>query len=222
MFAKKQSSRSLKNKNKTKNSSKQLQVVPDGTTYTQMMAQPASSIMKDLKQRYSCVQTFCVQSWFSSSASVPTFTYINCILNQIDQYATFVSLFDQYRFLECEVWITPQVSAAVSSSHTGSIFTVLDYDDSTVLTTIGQAQDYASCVVSPQTTGHYRRFTPHAALAAYAPSAFTSFANVASPWLDTSSYSVTHYGVKVACSISSTPSVFDLQIRMRVQFKNVR
>jgi hypothetical protein len=173
-------------------------------------------------REFKVIQNFAVQSWFATSASVPTFTYVNFTFNQIDQYASLVNVFDQYRIDSVEVWVTPQISASVSSSHTGQLFSVLDFDDSTPLTTIAQAQDYSTCVISPLTCGHYRHFKPRVAMALYAPSAFSSFGNIAAPWIDTSSYSVAHYGVKLAASTSATITNFDLSIRYHISLRAIR
>lgn len=193
----------------------------DGKTYTLEMSIPRTMYERN-PQNFRVLQNFSVPNWFVTSTTNPTYTYVNFTLSQIDQYATFVNLFDQYRIDSVEVWITPQVSADVTLRQ-GMLFSVLDFDDSTALTSVAAAQDYSTCVTSPQTCGHYRHFKPRAAMALYAPSAFTNFGNIASPWIDTSSSGVTHYGVKVAASPTSvSPQTFDLSIRYHITFRAVR
>jgi hypothetical protein len=120
------------------------------------------------------------------------------------------------------VWITPQVSEAISLRQ-GQYYTVLDFDDSTALTSVAAAQDYSTCVTSPQSCGQYRHFKPRVAMAVYAPSAFTSFGNISAPWIDTSSSNVAHYGVKVACTpTTANAQVFDLNIKFHVSLRCVR
>jgi len=73
------------------------------------------------------------------------------------------------------------------------------------------------------TCGQLRRFVPHLALAAYAPSAFTSFANTKPIWLDTGNTTVAHYGLKLAATPAITNAqVFDLTVRYNISFRSVR
>jgi hypothetical protein len=196
--------------------------VQDGTTFSLEWPIPASQLTKPAKNVFTVRQNLSVPSFFSTSVSTPTFTTATIFLNQVDQYASLVAVFDQYRITDVEIWLIPQISAGVSTRQ-GELYTVLDFDDSTALTTIAQAQDYESCVMTPQSYGHYRHFKPHVAMALYAPSAFTSFGNKTDQWIDTASSGVAHYGVKVAASISlAATQGYDLNIRMKIQFKNVR
>jgi hypothetical protein len=204
-----------------KDSDKSHNKPPDGATFTLETPMPRTVLTNPNDNRFTCVQTVMSPAFFTTSGSVPTFTAITVSFSQVDQYVSLTNVFDQYRIMEVEIWLIPQISASVSSSHVGEYFTVLDYDDSANLTSIGQAQDYESCISSPVTYGHYRRFTPHAASALYT-STFTGYGNVTSPWIDTASSNVSHYGVKVASAITSAASTFDLKIRMKLQFKNVR
>jgi hypothetical protein len=186
------------------------------------MAQPRSQLSKPLKNHFVVTQMFDVASFFPTSVSVPTFSSISVSLSQFDSATSLINVFDQYRILEVEIWITPQTSASVSSRQ-GQYFTVLDFDDSSNLTSTAQALDYPTCVTTPQSTGHYRRFKPHVAIAAYGGSAFTSFANEISPWLDTASSGIPHYGVKIAAGVSNTTiQTFDLTVRCLLAFRSVR
>lgn len=193
----------------------------DGMTFTLEMSIPRARNFCE-PARIIFTQNFSIQSFFTTSTSNPTFTQVTAAFNQIDQFAALASVFDQYRIEAVEMWLVPQVSADVSTRQ-GQIFSVLDFDDASALTTILQAQDYATCITTPQSSGVYRHYRPHVALAAFAPSAFTSFSNVVSPWIDTSSPAVSHYGVKIAASTANTTAQsFDLNLRLLVALKNVR
>jgi hypothetical protein len=219
--------KSMKHKTQNKRTRNKVQHRPrdglagDGKTFSLEMAVPrARNFVESQVQRFT--QNFSIQSFFTTSTSNPTFTQITAAFNQIDQYAALASIYDQYRIDAVEAWLVPQVSADVSTRQ-GQLFTVLDFDDASALITILQAQDYDTCVTTPQSSGQYRHFKPHVALAAFAPSAFTSFSNVVSPWIDTSSPTVSHYGVKIAASTSNTTSqTFDLNLRLLISLKNVR
>jgi hypothetical protein len=108
--------------------------------------------------------------------------------------------FDQYRLMAIRFSITPQNNAIglVTNSTTvlSSLYCVIDYDDSTALTTSAQAQGYNNCILLSPGESLMRTFKPHMALAAYA-GAFTNYANFEPQWIDSVSTGVQHYGVKV-------------------------
>jgi hypothetical protein len=170
---------------------------------------------------YPVVQMTLVGS-LSSSASLATFAAYNFTLASLDQYTTLVTLFDQYRFKEVEIMFSPRtIGANGTSTNTGQFATVVDYDDSSTLGTYAQALDYQNVQTSYGTDGHYHRFKPHAAVAAYSGS-FSSYANLESPWIDCASSSVQHYGVKTAWTVTDTVYTFDLTARFQLEFRNVR
>jgi len=196
------------------------QLAGDGSTWTLEMAVPRSRMALE-SSIFKTVQTVTSQAWISSSTSNPIFGSVSVSASQIDQIASFQTIFDQYRIDQVEVWLTPQISASVSNA-TGMLYTVIDYDDASNLTTLGQAQDYATCVTGPAKNGHFRRFVPHMAMAAYGGSLFNAYTNVRPQWIDMASPAVPHYGVKVALSTASAIYVYDLTIRLSVSFRCVR
>jgi len=217
----KSSKRSLQTSLRLRRKGPRQELLPgDGRTFTLEMAMPRSVILK-LPDIFRIDQTITSQTYYSAGA-LPSFGAVSISLAQIDQVITLGNLFDQYRFPQCEVWLTPQVSADISSA-SGMLFSVIDLDDSTALTTVGQAEDYTTCVQSPAHCGHYRHFIPHAAIAAYS-GAFTSFVNVPAPWIDTASINVQHYGVKFASSpvVGTVTIAYDLKIRISCEFRAVR
>jgi len=80
----------------------------------------------------------------------------------------------------------------------GEFLTALDFDDGVALTTQAQALDYASCIVTPANVPQRRCFVPRAAPAFWASAAFAGYGTVPSPWLNSASSAVQHYGVKYA------------------------
>jgi hypothetical protein len=159
-----------------------------------------------------------------TSTSLNSFLSYTVSLGAIDQSSSLATLFDQYRIVAVELWLMPRAAATSTSGSSalgGILSTVIDLDDATNLTQLNQAGDYSSCVTTENSVGHYRRWVPHAAIAAYS-GAFSSFANVASPWLDTSYPSVTHYGVKIAASVTSAVLTYDINVRLQLEFRSVR
>jgi len=158
----------------------------------------------------------------STSTTIPTFGATSFSVNSLDQISQLAAVFDQYRIDEIECWCIPN-QLGLNAGGAGLLYSVVDYDDSSNLSTIGQAEDYTNCLCSPSNEGHYRRFVPHAAVAMYSGS-FTSYGNVASPWIDTASTNVQHYGLKMACTAitGGTAETIALQVRYHLSFRNVR
>lgn len=107
--------------------------------------------------------------------------------------------------------------AALSSTYSQAtkFYTVIDYDDATVPTSISTLQQYTNVQITGANEGHYPVFEPHIAVAAFGASAFTQFMNIRSQWIDVGSTSVSHYGLKGG--IDLTASAGDLRIDMRTR-----
>jgi len=197
------------------------QLTGDGQTYTLEIPLPKSQMNFESKV-FNILQSITSQAAFTTSTSTPTFTSVPISLSNFDQATALGGVFDQYRIVELEVWIQPTVSAAISST-SGLISSVIDLDDATNLTTFNQAGDYPNCVTTNVHVGHYRHYKPSVADAVY-NGAFTGFGNIRSPWIDCTSNSVNHYGLKLAATISagSAGIVYDFLIRAHFQFRNVR
>jgi len=143
--------------------------------------------------------------------------------NSISQFASWAAVFDQYLIREIEVWVTCAYSAAATTLNYGNenLYSVIDYDDGNALTTIAGVLAYENVIAAPMTNGHYRKWRPHIATAAYS-GVFTSFKNEQSTWLDVASPGVQHYGLKLAADITSINSLtIKMFTRVWVQFRNV-
>jgi len=191
---------------------------------SEAVRQPIFPLARTLNdQTYNIIQSAAAPVTVTSSSVAATFGTVNFILNLIDQVTQLTSIFDQYRIRMVEVAFHPRVSvsAPTVAANTGLFTTVIDVDDSAVLTTIGQAQDYSSAVTGRGIDSQRRTLVPHAAIAAYS-GAFTSFANERSPWLDAASPGVIHYGMKTAWSITDVAYTIDISVRYWLEFRNVR
>jgi len=156
----------------------------------------------------------------SGVANVYSAYYVS--LNQFDQYTSLTAVFDQYRIRMVEATFRPRVTQeTANSANTGLFATVIDVDDGALLTTFAQAEDYQTCSIGRGLECQTRTCIPHAAMALYS-GAFSSYGNVASPWIDTSSSTVQHYGFKTAWTSTDVAYVMDVQFRAWFQFKNVR
>jgi hypothetical protein len=162
----------------------------------------------------------------AQSSSVGSTLQINFTLaNSVSDYANYAAVFDQYRIVAAEITLTPRITEAnqVSPYPAGYLYTVLDYDDATALTSVQAAQNYSSCIVTPVTEAVRRCVKPRIAMAAYS-GAFTSFANVADQWIDAASTGVVHYGVKCIMDVGTASALctYDLEQTVVVQFRSQR
>jgi hypothetical protein len=174
---------------------------------------------------YNIVQSFESTATATSSTIANTYTYNNFVFNLMDQNSQLSAVFDQYRVQMLEFTYYPRINVVDGNSagptNSGFFHTVIDYDDSSLLTSIGQALDYPNCLVTPGSVIQKRTFVPHVAVAAYA-GAFTSFANMGPTWIDCTSNGVVHYGVKTAWTVTSQALTYDVVCRVWMQFRNVR
>jgi hypothetical protein len=166
---------------------------------------------------FKVVQTIYQDSLVTTSTSTPTTMNIIITAASLDQASTFASLFDQYRINKLEIWISPKYSA--QNVNTSSAYlSVIDYDDSTALSSFNAGLDYQNCVTSGIQQSQYRCFTPHIAVAGYTGS-FGGFTNMTAPWIDWSSTSVVHYGLKCIFNQSSSTGI-PIDVTYRVHFEN--
>lgn len=173
-------------------------------------------------QVYNIVQSYELVTT-ATSTSTPTFSAYSFSISGLDDSTVLASVFDQYRIRMIEVTAYPGASASLVQTNNSSGVThiVIDYDDTTALTTVAQALDYQNCMVVPTGNSWKRTFVPHVAIAAYS-GAFTSFANDVAPWIDFSSPNVQHYGLKIANTVSSVSASYNLIVRLFIQCKNSR
>jgi len=210
--------------NKSPNHKKKLHAVKAGQLPEAGVLEPYFPLMSTVQNKiYPFIQTTATPVTITSSVVGTAFGTVNFILNLIDQYTTFTALFDQYRIRMVETCFRPRATQALttSASNPGTLCTVVDNDDSNALTTFAQAQDYENAITGTGLQSQTRTQVPHAAMAAYS-GAFSSFANVASPWIDCTSPGVVHYGIKTAWTQTDVAYTIDITNRYWFEFRNVR
>jgi len=147
-------------------------------------------------------------------------------LSMMPQASSFGQVFDQYRIDEIEMTFRPFFTTGQSSMHTPLLYTVIDYDDVTPLTGgLNTYLQYENCLTTQYETV-IRKWKPHVALAALdSTPAYASSANVISPWCDMANSTIVHYGLKLGMDASGGGSplqAFNITVRLKLQFKNVR
>jgi hypothetical protein len=177
---------------------------------------------------HNVIQTVEIGNIGSSTTSLGLFYALSLnATTHITQFSSWASVFDQYRIMEVEIWAIPIVqgtSSTVTAMNLSSfnVYTAIDYDnDTTPVGTAGLLQ-YSNVIVAPWTQGHYRKWRPHVASAIYGGGAFTSYANIESPWIDCTSANASHYGFKLATDTAPANSTLSVQLsaRLWVQFRN--
>jgi len=173
-------------------------------------------------QVYNFIETDTQVNLMTTSTTISQAFGTYAALNGLPNATNYTALFDQYRIVQVEVWITPQIggSGGVLLNAGSLMKTVVDYDNTTTTATQAFFDDFANCHTTGIQSGHYRRYTPHVAVAAYS-GAFTSFSNVVAPWIDCASPGVQHYGLKIYADATPLGAIgIDVITRYHVQFRN--
>jgi hypothetical protein len=159
---------------------------------------------------------YTVPNYVTTSTTVPTYASTYFRLSDCFNYAPYTALFDQYKMLEVEVWLNP---TAITTGVYGDFYTAVDLDDTTTPTSVNNVAQKPGALITAGQAGHYHRWTPHMAVAAYSGT-FVSYLNADACWIDAASPSVQHYGLKCAFGASSTAAVvYDLQVRIKFAFR---
>jgi len=168
---------------------------------------------------YQFIQSFSIGNVLTTSVTVPVNGAVGFTANgAVNQFASFAAIFDQYRIDQIEAWLVP-TSATSNEQNFGFLYSSVDYDDATASTPSLLLQK-SNVVVSPLSLGHYHKFKPHVAIAAYS-GAFTSFANMSRSWLDCGSPGIVHYGLKFSSDITTIVYNVELMLRVTISFRNV-
>jgi len=138
-------------------------------------------------------------------------------LSQFGNAVGFTSVFDQYRCLQLQAVFLP--ITPLGSGNGAVIYTVIDYDDNNTIT-ISQADAYASEMIVQAGSYFERTWTPHVPDALYSGT-FSAYGNRTSPWIDSASSNVLHYGLKIVVSTTaSAVSLYQLKISAVWQFRS--
>jgi hypothetical protein len=160
----------------------------------------------------------------NTSTTLPTFGAQSFSLNTFGTgtglaFSNALTVFDQYKIDLIETWLVSRSPTDVNVSNSGVLTSAVDLDDAIVPTVYAAVQGYGSSLTASGGAGHYHRWRPHVALAAYS-GVFTSFANEECPWIDSASPGVQCYGLKFASSVTSAIISYDLLVRMTVSFRS--
>jgi hypothetical protein len=146
-------------------------------------------------------------------------------LSQVPNASSFGAVFDQYRIAEIEATIRPTFNVGVSGMKTPYFYSVIDYDDATVLAGATTYLGYNNCTTSMYETV-VRKWVPHVAGALLdASTSIVATENQVAPWIDMADATVPHYGLKIGVDASGGASplqAFSITFRLLLQLRNVR
>jgi len=162
---------------------------------------------------------FVLPSWFTTSSLGGGLAFASqaFALSNFPGSSSLLSVFDQYRFEQIEVWV--ENTSPNSVAQFPNVVTAVDLDDANLPTSLSQIEDHMGALFTLGPAGHYHRFKPHLAVAAYS-GAFTSYANMPSQWIDSASSNVAHFGLKAGSSTNATTAYqYSLTARAVVSFR---
>ena len=186
-----------------------------GKIYDPVAARPRPALMSPAQTQITATLRYDTVNWMVISATVPVYASEYITIAKLDASSKYLTLFDQYRIEEVEVWLEPDDPRDTGSS--SPLATGVDIDDANVPTTFDQVADKQGSLVSSGLAARYHRWVPHVAVAVYS-GAFTSFANSPPMWIDVGSPNVQHYGLKAASTALRAQSM-NLSVRAKVSFR---
>jgi hypothetical protein len=149
-------------------------------------------------------------------------------LNQLTGVTSLVGAWDQYKFEQVTLNFQPVFSQQSFTSASGGVIgnfaTVIDYDD-VASTNYATLLAYETCLHTPAYFPHSRTLRPRVASALYSGSTFSGYGNLSSPWIDTASGSVQHYGIKAALTNNNSTvavSIYYIIGTYTITFRSIR
>jgi len=174
-----------------------------------------NAILRTLTPKLQCQFTEVISPFLTTSMVAFTFAARAFQASDVST-AGFLTLFDQYRIDQIEVWIEPR--AAQGSTVFSNISTRVDLDDVSTPTVIENVEHGPGALTTAGGNGHYHKWVPHMAMAAYS-GVFTSFTNREPQWIDSASSGVQHFGIKMGAFATAAVVNYDMSVRFTMSFR---
>jgi len=172
------------------------------TTDTRLIPYNAQNVFSDqhflkksVDQIYRCRRTFISGAFTQTNAE--TFGGIVGQLSFVNDAAGLIAVFDCYRIVGMEVQFKCTIGEQMTAE-SGSLTSVLDFDDAVALGSLAAALDYSSAITTKVRENQRRCFVPRVAPAIFQSGAFSGYGTSLGVWLNTASSTIQHYGVKWA------------------------
>lgn len=171
----------------------------------------------------------------TSAAAAGYFSFFTT-LAELPQVSQFTNIFDAYRINKVVFKFIPLSNNVNLPQNTPGnlaaapqwLSTVIDYDDSSILTTEGSMLEYESFKQTAPYRRHTRSFVPALAIEAYKTSGTTiAYSQARKKWIDAAYTDVPHYGVKglvngPAIQADQVQCAWKVYCTMYVSFKQTR
>lgn len=162
----------------------------------------------------------------NDSATADGFFTLYAMLNDLAQHATLEAIADAYQIHGWKVDFVPMQNITGPAGYTAAnyqtqpqfLHTVIDYDDSNLLTTISQLLEYDTFKYSAQYQKHKRSFRPKPTAAFWSTGAFSGYGSDQpgkNPRLDIASDTIPHFGIK-GCIPSAPTAANNVQCAWKV------
>lgn len=153
------------------------------------------------------------------STPIDLFGAYEVTLASFPDSAEFTALFDQYRIAALEFTFVP-----VTSNGTGSpLYTVIDYDDSSPLTLVGQVLEYDTLQITQPGQFHKRSLIPQVSTTVYNTAITSGYSSKSMQWIDAGNPNVPHYGLKYAAPfIAGVNYQITVLVKAIIQCKDIR
>jgi len=146
-------------------------------------------------------------------------------LSDLADYTSYISVWDQFRIIEIDLTLVPVTLQSAPSTGPAYAFCFVapDYDDATTPANSATMLSYANMAVLGPSEKYSCKIAPccDAAMTTSAAATISGSMSVRSPWLDCSSPSVVHYGLKAAVTQSTSTNLtqWNLFARYVVEFR---
>jgi hypothetical protein len=144
-------------------------------------------------------------------------------LSDFPNYSNWTACFDEYRIEECEFWVIPAITESTTGApQTGRYVGSIDLDDASAFSSFAAHLSADDALVTGVTTGQYQHFVPRLSSTCYNGAVASGYSSAARQWIDTSTPSVNHYGVKYSATATGTAMNLVVEVRMKVSFRGSR
>lgn len=149
----------------------------------------------------------------------------NFTLSQVPNATEFTNLYDQYQIKGIKITLIPRFTQSNANTATqviGNMWSCLDYDDASTPPNLTTLLQYQNVKRTRTNQIHSRYLVPAVAREVFNTGIATAYAPQKKVWLDCTSDTVEHYGIKFWFDSTAAGVTYDLQVKFYLAFKNVR
>lgn len=171
-------------------------------------------------------RTVWLPNWLSVPAGSDQFASLKFNLSQLPNHHEFTNLFDSYKINMVKVELIPQFDNANAGSSTSTNvisqnYSVLDYDDIAVPTSMDTLMQYQNLKRCPSTKVMKRLIKPRIASEIFNTGIATAY-GPRRGWVDCNYDTVEMYGIKFGFTSNPQSQKYGLKATYYLAFKNVR